>query len=99
MFVRYASAIVIMPGGFGTMDELFESLTLIQTHRTARFPVVLMGTAYWRGLLRWMRDTMVPEGTVGQEDVDMLNVTDDPDETVRIITGTPDDYYGIELPG
>lgn len=99
MFVRYASAIVILPGGFGTMDELFESLTLIQTHRTAQFPVVLMGSKYWRGLLRWVKNTMVEEGTISQEDLDFLNVTDDPDETVRIITGTPDEYEGVILPG
>jgi len=99
MFVRYASAIVILPGGFGTMDELFESLTLIQTHRTARFPVVLMGKDYWRGLLRWMKTTMIPHGTIAQADLDILNVTDDPDETVQIITGTPDEYEGVILPG
>jgi len=99
MFVRYASAMVILPGGFGTMDELFESLTLIQTHRTARFPLVLMGKDYWRGLLHWVKNTMVEEGTIGQKDLDMLNVTDDPDETVRIITGTPDEYEGVVLPG
>ena len=99
MFVRYASAMVIMPGGFGTMDELFESLTLIQTHRTAQFPVVLMGSKYWRGLLRWVKSTMVEEGTISKGDLDILNVTDDPDETVRIITGTPDEYQGVILPG
>ena len=99
MFVRYASAMVILPGGFGTMDELFESLTLIQTHRTARFPLVLMGEDYWRGLLHWVKNTMVEEGTIAQEDFDMLNVTDDPDETVRIISGTPDEYEGVVLPG
>ena len=99
MFVRYASAIVILPGGFGTLDELFESLTLIQTHRTAQFPVVLMGSKYWRGLLRWVKNTMVEEGTISQSDFDMLNVTDDPDETVRIITGTPDECQGVILPG
>jgi len=99
MFVRYASAMVILPGGFGTMDELFETLTLIQTHRTARFPLVLMGKDYWRGLLHWVKNTMAEQGTIGQKDLDMLNVTDDSDETVRIITGTPDEYEGVVLPG
>jgi len=99
MFVRYASAMVILPGGFGTMDELFETLTLIQTHRTARFPLVLMGKDYWRGLLHWVKNTMVEEGTIAQEDFNMLNVTDDPDETVRIISGTPEEYEGVVLPG
>ncbi len=99
MFVRYASGMVILPGGFGTMDELFETLTLIQTHRTARFPLVLMGKAYWRGLLRWMKHTMAQHGTISQSDLDIIHLTDDPDETVRIITGTPDEYEGVELPG
>ena len=85
MFVKYADAFVIMPGGFGTLDELFESLTLIQTGRIRNFPVVLMGHAYWDGLLAWMRDVQLPAGAVAQADLDLLRVTDDPAEAVGII--------------
>jgi len=85
MFVKYADAFVILPGGFGTLDELFESLTLIQTGRIRNFPVVLIGHAYWDGLLAWMRDVQLPAGAVAQADIDLLRVTDDPVEAVRII--------------
>ena len=86
MFVKYADAFVIMPGGFGTLDELFESLTLIQTGKIRNFPVVLIGHAYWDGLLAWMRDVQLPSGAIAQADLDLLQVTDDPDEAVQIIT-------------
>jgi uncharacterized protein (TIGR00730 family) len=86
MFVKYADAFVIMPGGFGTLDELFEALTLIQTGKIRNFPVVLMGHAYWDGLLAWIRDVQLPAGAVSQADIDLLTVTDDADEAVRIIT-------------
>jgi uncharacterized protein (TIGR00730 family) len=85
MFVKYAQAFVVLPGGFGTMDELFEALTLVQTKKVTRFPVVLMGTWYWKGLLAWMRDTMAAEGKVGPEDLDLLLVTDDVEEAVAHI--------------
>jgi len=85
MFVKYAQAFVVLPGGFGTMDELFEALTLVQTKKVTRFPVVLMGVAYWRGLLDWMRDTMCGEGKISPEDLDLLCVTDDVEEGVRHI--------------
>jgi uncharacterized protein (TIGR00730 family) len=85
MFVKYAQAFVVLPGGFGTMDELFEALTLVQTRKVTRFPVVLMGTWYWRGLLDWMRDTMAEEGKIGPEDLQLICVTDDVDEAVRHI--------------
>jgi uncharacterized protein (TIGR00730 family) len=85
MFVKYADAFVIMPGGFGTLDELFEALTLIQTGKIRNFPVVLMGHAYWDGLLAWMRDVQLPSGAVAQEDIDLLTVTDDPAEAAAII--------------
>ena len=84
-FVKYASAFVITPGGFGTMDELFESLTLVQTHKIQNFPVVLMGIDYWRGLIDWMRATMLPAGTISPSDLDMLYLTDDADDAVRHI--------------
>jgi len=85
MFVKYAQAFCVLPGGFGTMDELFEALTLVQTGKVTRFPVVLLGTAYWRGLIDWLRGTMQAEGKVGVADLDLLFVTDDVDEAVRHI--------------
>jgi uncharacterized protein (TIGR00730 family) len=85
MFVKYAQAFVILPGGFGTLDELFEALTLVQTRKVTRFPVVLVGTEYWSGLLTWIRDTMAAGGTIGPNDLDLITVTDDVDEVVRVI--------------
>ncbi|MEH1123503.1 TIGR00730 family Rossman fold protein [Micromonospora sp. CPCC 206061] len=85
MFVKYAQAFVVLPGGFGTMDELFEALTLVQTRKVTRFPVVLMGSAYWRGLLDWLHETMAGEGKVSPTDLDLICVTDDVDEAVRHI--------------
>jgi uncharacterized protein (TIGR00730 family) len=85
MFVRYASGFVILPGGFGTMDEFFEALTLIQTHKIYHFPVVLMGKEYWRGLVRWMKSKMIGEGTIDAGDLDLIHITDDPDEAVEVI--------------
>ena len=85
MFVKYADAFVIMPGGFGTLDELFEALTLIQTGKVRHFPVVLVGSRYWRGLLDWMRDVQLPAGAIAAEDLELLKLTDDPDEVVSIV--------------
>ena len=85
MFVKYADAFVIMPGGFGTMDELFEALTLIQTGKVRHFPVILVGTEYWRGLLDWIRGTLVAGGNVSASDLDLVQLTDDPDDVVRLI--------------
>jgi uncharacterized protein (TIGR00730 family) len=85
MFVKYADGFVILPGGFGTLDELFESLTLIQTGKVRHFPVVLVGRAYWAGLLDWIRDTLVARGAVHASDLDLLLLTDDPDEAVALI--------------
>jgi uncharacterized protein (TIGR00730 family) len=82
MFVKYAQGFIVLPGGFGTMDELFEALTLAQTGKVTSFPIVLFGTAYWGGLVDWLRDTMLVDGKVGAADVDMLHVTDDIDEAV-----------------
>jgi uncharacterized protein (TIGR00730 family) len=79
MFMKYANAFVIFPGGFGTMDELFEALTLIQTHKVSDFPVVLFGSAYWKGLLDWIASTMAVEGKIAADDLDMMFVTDDPE--------------------
>jgi len=80
MFVKYAEAFVIFPGGFGTMDELFEALTLIQTNKVRHFPVVLFGCEYWGGLVDWMRETMSAEGKIAPADLDIMYVTDDPAE-------------------
>lgn len=85
MFVKYADAFVILPGGFGTLDELFESLTLIQTHKVRNFPVVLVGTSYWAGLIEWIRGTVLEAHAIEGADLDLLQVTDDPDEVVRIV--------------
>jgi uncharacterized protein (TIGR00730 family) len=85
MFVKYADAFVILPGGFGTLDELFESLTLIQTRKVRNFPVVLVGSSYWAGLIDWVRDTLLANGAIESADLELLQVTDDPDEVVRIV--------------
>ena len=88
MFVRYASAFVVFPGGFGTMDELWEALTLIQVEKIRHFPVVLVGTAFWVGLVDWVRDVMLPSGKISARDVDRLVLTDDLEEVVRLVEGT-----------
>lgn len=85
MFVKYASAFVIFPGGFGTLDELFEALTLIQTGKVHNFPIVLFGASYWEGMMRWIRETMLTEGKVSEEDLDLLRVSDDPAEVCALI--------------
>jgi uncharacterized protein (TIGR00730 family) len=85
MFVKYAQAFVVLPGGFGTMDELFEAMTLVQTRKVTRFPVVLMGTWYWGGLINWMRDTMAADGKISPHDLELLHLTDDIDEAVHHI--------------
>jgi uncharacterized protein (TIGR00730 family) len=85
MFVKYAQGYIVLPGGFGTMDELFESLTLIQTGKTARFPVVLMGTAFWSGLLDWLQELMFEAGNISEPDLSLFTLTDDPEEAVQSI--------------
>jgi uncharacterized protein (TIGR00730 family) len=85
MFVRYATGFVVFPGGFGTLDELFEALVLIQTRKIRSFPVVLVGTDHWSGLLRWMRERLADEALVAPDDLELFRCTDDPDEVVEII--------------
>ena len=85
MFVKYAQAFVILPGGFGTLDEMFEALTLVQTRKVTRFPVVLFGSAYWQGLLDWLRGTVEPAGKIKASDLDLLYVTDDVDDAIAHI--------------
>ncbi len=85
MFMKYSQAFVCLPGGFGTMDELFEALTLVQTRKVTQFPIVLFGTAYWQGLLDWLRTSMLAAGKIGEDDLALLHCTDDVDELVRIV--------------
>ncbi len=85
MFVKYAQAFVVLPGGFGTMDELFEALTLVQTRKVTMFPVVLWRSDYWAGLLDWVRERVVAEGKVSETDLDLLTVCDDVDEVIKVI--------------
>jgi uncharacterized protein (TIGR00730 family) len=85
MFVKYAQAFVIMPGGFGTLDEMFEALTLVQTHKVTRFPVVLFGSQYWRGLIEWIRGTVLGNGKIKAPDIDLMHVTDDVEDAVSVI--------------
>ena len=88
MFVKYAEGFIIFPGGFGTMDELFESLTLIQTRKVRNFPVVLVGTDYWGGLWDWIRDRMMAEGKISRDDLDLVHLTDSPEDAVdQIVRG------------
>src|SRR5437763_1514089 len=85
MFVRYASAFVVFPGGFGTLDELFEALTLIQTGKVRYFPVLLVGSEYWAGLVDWLRDRMLAAGNISPQDLDLFNITDDPADVLEIV--------------
>ena len=85
MFVKYAMGFIVLPGGFGTFDELFEALTLVQTQKVTSVPIVLMGTAYWSGLIDWIRTTVTDAGMIGASDVDLMTVTDDVDEAIRVI--------------
>ncbi|WP_240916972.1 TIGR00730 family Rossman fold protein [Nocardioides sp. HDW12B] len=85
MFVKYSQGFVVLPGGLGTLDELFEALTLVQTRKVTSFPVVLVGVDYWSGLLAWLRDTAVAGGKVSPGDLDLLTLTDDPDEAVAVM--------------
>lgn len=90
MFVKYSDAFIIFPGGFGTMDELFEALTLIQTHKIHNFPVVLFGSTYWKGLLDWLTGPMLAEAKIVEEDFRRLHVTDSPAEIVEIVSRSRD---------
>jgi len=88
MFVKYAVAYIILPGGFGTMDELFEALTLIQTQRIRPFPVILVGSQYWKGLLDWIKETVFKEGKISLPDFEILQVIDEPAEIIKAIKKT-----------
>lgn len=89
MFMKYAQGFVIMPGGFGTMDELFEALTLIQTNKVSKFPVILVGKSFWQGLYDWLINSMLQQGNISEKDLDLFILTDDNDEVVQSIV----DFY------
>ncbi|MFF4171368.1 TIGR00730 family Rossman fold protein [Streptomyces sp. NPDC001744] len=86
MFVKYAQGFVVLPGGLGTLDELFEALTLVQTRKVTRFPIVLFGTEYWKGLVDWLRDSVVAGGKAAEQDLLLFHVTDDVDEAVALVS-------------
>ncbi|MFI6500621.1 TIGR00730 family Rossman fold protein [Nonomuraea typhae] len=85
MFVKYSCGFIALPGGFGTLDELFEALTLVQTHKVTSFPVVLMGTSFWGGMVDWIKATLLGSGKIAAQDLDLMHLTDDVDDAVRII--------------
>ena len=85
MFVKYASACVVMPGGFGTLDELMEAITLVQTGKSRKVPIILVGSAFWAGLLDWLRHTLVAEGMAGEKDLDLIQIIDEPKQIVAAI--------------
>jgi len=89
MLVKYATGFVLLPGGYGTADELFETITLIQTRKIRPFPTILVGQRYWRGLLQWLREASLAERFISPEDLELFRVTDDPQEVVRLIL----DFY------
>ncbi len=89
MFVKYAQGFVVMPGGFGTLDELFEALTLIQTEKIAQFPIILVGTEFWSGILEWIKGTMLKAGNISPEDLDLIRLVDTAEEVVSLI----DSFY------
>jgi uncharacterized protein (TIGR00730 family) len=86
MFVKYARGFIVLPGGFGTLDELFEALTLVQTQKVTSFPIVLLGTSYWSGLVDWLRDSVVAQGKASPKDLNLLHLTDSAEEAVKIIS-------------
>jgi hypothetical protein len=85
MFIKYASAYIILPGGFGTLDELFEAVTLVQTRRIKSFPLILVGSEYWAGLIEWIKDKLLGEKRISPEDLEILQIMDDPEEIVKAV--------------
>jgi uncharacterized protein (TIGR00730 family) len=90
MFVKYSTAFIIFPGGFGTLDELFEALTLIQTRKIKNFPVIMFGSAYWGGMMKWVEEVMLTEGKIADNDLQLLHLTDSPAEVVEIVVRSQD---------
>jgi len=99
MFVKYSQAFVVLPGGFGTLDELFESLTLVQTGKITRFPIVLVDSSYWSGLLTWVEETAVAQGKIPPADIELLSIADSPEEVVDIVRVAHSDGVDAEPPG
>jgi uncharacterized protein (TIGR00730 family) len=99
MFVKYSQAFVVLPGGFGTLDELFEALTLVQTGKITKFPIVLVGSSYWSGLLSWIRDMVTGQEKISATDIDLLKVADTPAEVVGFITEAHSNGLATGLPG
>lgn len=93
MFVKYSQGFIVMPGGFGTLDELTEALTLIQTKKIGRFPIVMVGKKFWSGWIKWVKDILLQEGMISKEDLDLFSVVDTPEEAVKVI----DDFYSKYL--
>ena len=93
MFVKYSQGFIVMPGGFGTLDELFEAITLIQTNKIGRFPIVLVGKEYWGGLMDWVKSTMLGFGNISEKDLDLINLVETPTEAVNVI----DEFYSKYL--
>jgi len=90
MFVKYSQGFVVMPGGFGTLDEMFEAITLIQTHKIEKFPIILVGTEYWKGLFDWIKQTLLKEfGNISEKDLDLIHLVDNEDEVIDIL----DNFY------
>ncbi|MCV6630817.1 MAG: TIGR00730 family Rossman fold protein [Flavobacteriaceae bacterium] len=89
MFVKYSQGFIVLPGGFGTLDELFEAITLIQTHKIGQFPIILVGTEFWGGLLDWIKTTLLDFGNISEKDLDLIHMVDKPEEVVAII----DNFY------
>jgi hypothetical protein len=98
VFVKYSQAFVVLPGGYGTLDELFEAITLVATGKITRFPIVLVGSSYWAGLLDWLKGRVLAEGKIGPAELDLVTVVDEPDEVVRIIKKAHVDA-GFDIPG
>ncbi len=94
MFVKYSQGFVVMPGGFGTLDELFEAITLIQTNKIHKFPIILVGSTFWEGLMDWIKDTMLGAGNISPKDLDLIKIVDTADEVVKIIDAF---YKGRDL--
>ncbi len=86
MFMKYAQGFVVMPGGFGTLDELFEAITLVQTEKVNKFPIILVGKSYWEGLYQWIKDTLVEQQAISPEDLDLIEMVDTEDEVIQILT-------------
>lgn len=90
MFVKYAQGFIVLPGGFGTLDELFEAITLVQTHKVGRFPIVLVGKSFWSGLMDWIKTTILEEKNISPKDIELFAIVDTAEEAVKVI----DDFYG-----